>query len=74
MTANENIMTGSDMSDWTPDAWKSGQSWKYYPQRMRYPMSLLTSDEAEYYHALELLGGSNTTMVPLWWSLGHSQK
>ncbi len=74
MTANENIMTGSDMSDWTPNAWESGQSWKYYPQRMRYPMSLLTSDEVEYYHALELLGGSNTTMVPLWWSLGYNQK
>lgn len=74
MTANESVMTGSDMTEWTPNSWESGQSWKYYPQRMRYPMSLLTSDEAEYNHALELLGGSNTTMVPLWWSLGHNQK
>lgn len=73
MTANENVMTGSDMSDWRPNSWESGQSWKYFPQRMRYPMSLLTSDEVEYNHALELLGGPNTTMVPLWWSLGSSK-
>lgn len=26
MTANENVMTGSDMSDWRPNSWESGQS------------------------------------------------
>lgn len=74
MTANESVMTGSDMSDWRPNSWESGQNWKYYPQRMRYPETLRTSDEVEYNHALELLGGTNTTMVPLWWSLGYQQK
>ena len=70
MTANESVMTGSDMTGWTPTSWESGQKWNYYPQRLRYPLSLLTSDRDGYNQALELLGGSNTTMVPLWWSLG----
>lgn len=68
MPANTTIMTGSDMTEWRPDSYKSGQSWKYYPQRMRYPLSLRTSDPDAYDHALELLGGDNTTMVPLWWA------
>lgn len=74
LTGNESVMTGADMTELKPNSWESGQSWKYFPQRMRYPMSLLTSDEAEYNHALELLGGNNTTMIPLWWSLGSNQK
>lgn len=48
--------------------------WQYYPQRMRYPTTLNNANEAEYNHALELLGGNNTTMIPLWWSLGSNQK
>lgn len=74
MTANEaTVMTGSDMTEWKNNSWQSGQSWKYYPQRMRYPQSLLTSDEAAYNHAVELLGGKDNTMTPLWWSMGANQ-
>ena len=31
------MMTGTDMTEWDPESWKSGQKWQYYPQRMRYP-------------------------------------
>lgn len=41
---------------------------------MRYPTTLDNANPTEYNHALELLGGANTTMVPLWWSLGSNQK
>lgn len=68
------VMTGSDLADWHNNSWETGQSWKYYPQRMRYPQSLLTSDEAAYNHALELLGGRDNIVTPLWWSLGATQK
>lgn len=75
MTANEaTVMTGSDMTEWHNNSWESGQSWKYYPQRLRYPQSLLTSDEAAYNHAVELLGGKDNTMTPLWWSMGATNK
>lgn len=72
--ANEKMMTGTDMTEWDPESWKSGQKWQYYPQRMRYPTTLDNANPTEYKHALELLGGANTTMVPLWWSLAYSQK
>lgn len=68
------VMTGSDLTDWRNNSWEVGQSWKYYPQRMRYPQSLLTSDEVAYNHALELLGGKDNTVTPLWWSLGAKVK
>lgn len=75
MTANEaESMTGSDMKDWHNNSWEKGQSWKYYPQRLRYPSSLRDADKAEYDHALQLLGGENTTMTPLWWSMGAKEK
>lgn len=67
-------MTGTDMTEWKPDSWTSGQKWQYYPQRMRYPTTLNNANPTEYNHALELLGGNNTTMIPLWWSLGSNQK
>lgn len=72
--ANEKMMTGTDMTEWKPDSWTSGQKWQYYPQRMRYPTTLDNANPTEYNHALELLGGNNTTMIPLWWSLGSNQK
>lgn len=75
MTANEaTTMTGSDMKDWRNDSWEKGQSWKYYPQRLRYPSTLRDTDPTEYDHALQLLGGENTTMTPLWWSMGANNK
>lgn len=70
IAGNENPLTGDyDIKPyWTPDSYKTGQSWKYYPQRMRYPSSLRNADPKGYSHALELLGGDDTTVTPLWWS------
>nr|WP_304954321.1 SusD/RagB family nutrient-binding outer membrane lipoprotein [uncultured Bacteroides sp.] len=36
---------------------------------MRYPTSLENADVTEYNHALQLLGGENNMMVPLWWAI-----
>lgn len=70
MIVNENPLSGDyDMrSYWSPDSYLSGQTWKYYPQRMRYPSSLRNADPEGYSHALELLGSDDTTMSPLWWA------
>ena len=71
--ANERIMTATDMTEWRPTSWESGQNWQYYPQRMRYPTTLNNANPTEYNHALDLLGGANTTMTPLWWSLAYDK-
>ena len=67
--ANESSMTGSDMvSAWNPNSWKDGQKWEFYPQRMRYPSSLENADPEGYKQAVELLGGSDNIITPLWWT------
>lgn len=67
--ANESSMTGSDMVNvWNPNSWKDGQKWKFYPQRMRYPSSLENADPEGYKQAVELLGGSDNIITPLWWT------
>ena len=67
--ANESSMTGSDMVNaWNPNAWKDGQKWEFYPQRMRYPSSLENADPEGYKQAVELLGGSDNIITPLWWT------
>lgn len=67
--ANENSMTGSDMVNvWNPNSWKDGQKWEFYPQRMRYPSSLENADPEGYKQAVELLGGSDNIITPLWWT------
>lgn len=67
--ANESSMTGSDMVDvWNPNSWKDGQKWEFYPQRMRYPSSLENADPEGYKQAVELLGGSDNIITPLWWT------
>lgn len=67
--ANESSMTGSDMVNaWNPDSWKDGQKWEFYPQRMRYPSSLENADPEGYKQAVELLGGSDNIITPLWWT------
>ena len=66
--ANESSMTGSDMVNvWNPNSWKDGQKWEFYPQRMRYPSSLENADPEGYKQAVELLGGSDNIITPLWW-------
>lgn len=67
--ANESSMTGSDMVNvWNPNSWKNGQKWEFYPQRMRYPSSLENADPEGYKQAVELLGGSDNIITPLWWT------
>ena len=67
--ANESSMTGSDMVNvWNPNSWKDGQKWEFYPQRMRYPSSLENADPDGYKQAVELLGGSDNMITPLWWT------
>lgn len=67
--ANESPMTGSDMVNvWNPNSWKDGQKWEFYPQRMRYPSSLENADPEGYKQAVELLGGSDNIITPLWWT------
>ena len=67
--ANESSMTGSDMVNvWNPNSWKDGQKWEVYPQRMRYPSSLENADPEGYKQAVELLGGSDNIITPLWWT------
>ena len=60
--ANESSMT------WNPNSWKDGQKWEFYPQRMRYPSSLENADPEGYKQAVELLGGSDNIITPLWWT------
>ena len=67
--ANESSMTGSDMVNArNPNSWKDGQKWEFYPQRMRYPSSLENADPEGYKQAVELLGGSDNIITPLWWT------
>lgn len=70
----ETVLTGSDMDnaktyDPVTQSCKNGQTWGMFTQRMRYPTSLQNADVTEYNHALELLGGDNTMMQPLWWAI-----
>ena len=53
---------------WNPNSWKDGQKWEFYPQRMRYPSSLENADPEGYKQAVELLGGSDNIITPLWWT------
>lgn len=73
--ANESDLIGSDMVNvLKKDSWKNGQQWDFYPQRMRYPTTLDNADPENYQKAVELLGGSDVIITPLWWSLGSNQK
>ena len=71
----ETVLTGSDMANantYDPVATsckEKGQTWGMFTQRMRYPTSLQNADVKEFEHALQLLGGDNTMMVPLWWAI-----
>lgn len=68
--ANETIFVGSDMENtWSPTSYQSGQKANLYPQRLRFPSSLSNADPTGYQKALELLGGPDVTITPLWWSI-----
>lgn len=67
---NETSFVGADMENtWTPTTYKEGQTISVFPQRLRYPSSLQNADPTGYAKALELLGGDNTTLTPLWWAI-----
>ncbi|WP_298741524.1 SusD/RagB family nutrient-binding outer membrane lipoprotein [uncultured Chitinophaga sp.] len=40
----------------------------FFPQRIRYPSSLANSNPAGYQQAVELLGGADAVLTPLWWA------
>ena len=67
---NETSFVGADMENtWTANTYLEGQNVKVFPQRLRYPSSLQNADPTGYAKALELLGGENTTLTPLWWAI-----
>ena len=67
---NETSFVGADMENtWTPTTYKTGQVSNVFPQRLRYPSSLQNADPAGYAKALELLGGPDNTITPLWWAI-----
>lgn len=41
---------------------------KFFPQRIPYPSSLKTNNQSGYNQALELLGGKDEVLTPLWWA------
>lgn len=56
------------LPDLTQANCKSGNSIKYFPQRMKYPSSLQNSNPEGYKQAVELLGGKDNVSTPLWWA------
>lgn len=58
----------SEMPAWNVDAYKNGQKVALYPQRMKFPSSLQNADPEGYQKAVELLGGTETTLTPIWWA------
>ena len=59
----------TNMPAWTKDSYKGKQTSQFFPQRMQYPASLSNADAAGYAKALELLGGPDGSMTPLWWAI-----
>lgn len=41
---------------------------KFFPQRVRYPSGLKNSNAAGYDQAVQLLGGPDEVLTPLWWA------
>ena len=71
---NETVMVGYDMANtWTPTTYMGKQPIDVFPQRLRYPTSLNNADPVAYAKALQLLGGDNTTITPLWWAIQENK-
>lgn len=60
----------NEMPAWTRDSYKGAQKPAYFFQRMKYPSSLNNADPKEYEHAVQLLGGADETVTPIWWAIG----
>lgn len=41
---------------------------KFFPQRVKYPSSIASSNEAGYNQAVQFLGGPDAVLTPLWWA------
>ncbi len=41
---------------------------KFYPQRLKFPSSLMNADQDGYNQAVSLLGGPDEVLTPLWWA------
>lgn len=62
--------TLSRMPEWTATSYLGPQKPGYFKQRMKYPSSLKNADPKEYEHAVQLLGGADETVTPIWWAIG----
>lgn len=62
----ENPLT--DMPDLTKSNAANSQQISFFPQRLRYPASLQNSNPAGYNQAVQLLGGTDAVLTPLWWA------
>ena len=58
------------MPEWSKTSYQGPQKPGYFIQRMKYPSSLNNADPAGYQQAVGLLGGTETTVTPLWWAIG----
>ena len=67
---NETSFVGADMENtWTPESYTKKQAVDVFPQRLRYPSSLQNADPEGYKKAIELLGGPDNTLTPLYWAI-----
>lgn len=62
--------TLSYMPEWSQTSYQGAQKPGYFIQRMKYPSSLNNADPTGYQQAVDLLGGTETTVTPLWWAIG----
>lgn len=64
------LQTLTYMPEWTPTSYQGPQKPEYFVQRMPYPSSLDNTDPTGYARSLELLGGDDSRVTPLWWAIG----
>ena len=58
------------MPEYTLDSYTGSQKPGYFAQRMVYPSSLRNADPTGYETAVQLLGGPDSRVTPLWWAIG----
>lgn len=61
------------MPEWSQTSYQGAQKPGYFFQRMKYPSSLNNADPTGYQQAVDLLGGTETTVTPLWWAIGGTK-
>jgi len=58
----------TDLPALTKENARNSQSVAFFPQRLKYPSSLQNSNPEGYKKAVELLGGLDGVLTPLWWA------